>query len=129
MNLLLDTNALIWWLEDNSRIAGRPRATIADPGNTVYVSAVTTWELAIKVGIGRLRVRTDLTDWLPRELDAQRFTPLPITLAHTLRVESLPRHHGDPFDRLLIAQALTEGYWLVTGDPVFAEYGVPVIPC
>jgi PIN domain nuclease of toxin-antitoxin system len=129
VNLLLDTNALIWTLEDSDRLTGEPRAAITNPANTVYVSVASTWELAIKVALGRLALPANLAAWLPDALAAQRFTLLPVTLAHTLRVEALPRHHRDPFDRMLIAQAMIEGCWIVTSDQVFAQYGVPLILC
>ena len=129
MNLLLDTSALLWWLAGSNRLGQRARDAIADPKNRVYLSAASAWEIAIKVGLGKLEVLPDLASWLPAELAANRFTPLPIDLRHALEVERLPRHHSDPFDRLLIAQAATEGLVIVTGDAQFEQYAVPVLLC
>ena len=129
MNLLLDTNALLWWLAGSDRVAGEARAAIANPANTVHVSSVSAWEIAIKAGLRRLDAPPDLASWLPQALAENRFTPLSITMTHAVGVGSLPRHHSDPFDRLLIAQALAEGCWLVTGDRAFEPYGVPLIAC
>jgi PIN domain nuclease of toxin-antitoxin system len=129
VNVLLDTNAFVWWLLDSPRIAGEPRRTIADESNTIFVSAASTWEMAIKLGLRRLDIPPNLQNWLPEAIRAERFVPLPVTVEHSMRVEALPRIHGDPFDRLLVAQALMEGCWLVTGDRVFGQYGVPTILC
>ncbi|HEY3115329.1 MAG TPA: type II toxin-antitoxin system VapC family toxin, partial [Chloroflexota bacterium] len=126
MNLLLDTMALIWWLEDPPRL-GAARAAIEDPTNEVYVSAASAWEIATKVSRGRLALPPDVAAWLPRVMEKDRFTPLAITVAHAAAVEYLPRHHRDPFDRLLIAQATVEGVRIVTSDPLVARYDVPVL--
>ena len=127
MNLLLDTSALLWWLAGSDRPAGRAQAATADPGNRVYVSAASAWEIAIKAGLGKLEVPADLATWLPAELIANRFTPLAIDLRHALEVEHLPWHHSDPFDRLLIAQAAAEGLAIVTGDSQFERYDVQIV--
>lgn len=96
---------------------------IADPSNVVYVSAATAWEIAIKRGLGKLTAPYDLA----KEIERLRFTPLPITVEHALAVESLPPIHNDPFDRLLLAQAMTEKLRFVTRDAVMREYGVQLI--
>ena len=129
MKLLLDTNALLWWLAGSDRLGRRARAAIASPGNSVYVSAASAWEIAIKISLGKLAVTADATSWLPVELVANRFTPLPIDLDHALRVEHLPPYHADPFDRILIVQAATERMVIVTGDAQFERYGVRVLRC
>ena len=128
MNLLLDTNALLWALAGDGRL-GQAAETIADRRNRVYVSAASAWEIAIKAGLGKLRVPPNVATWLPTELAAAHFTPLPIGIIHAVHVESLPRHHSDPFDRLLIAQALQEKLMIVTGDPQFESYDVRLIRC
>lgn len=87
------------------------------------------WEIAIKVSIRRLPIPPNLKEWLPVQLDALRFSVLPVSIRHSLAVESLPFHHKDPFDRLLVAQALQEHLTIVTADPIFEAYGVPVIRC
>lgn len=124
MNLLLDTHALIWWLGNNRRLGGQTRDALRDPRNVVYVSVATAWEIAIKVGLGRLEVPTDVAAWFPSQLAANRFRLLPIALNHVLAVEHLPLHHRDPFDRLLIAQSQAELLTLVTSDAAFSLYSV-----
>ena len=129
MKLLLDTNALLWWLDGSPRLGRRAQAAVADPRYTVFVSAASAWEIAIKVARGKLTVPPDLATWLPAQVEASRFTPLPITIAHALDVERLPPHHLDPFDRLLVAQASAEGLTIVTGDSQLEPYDVPLIRC
>jgi PIN domain nuclease of toxin-antitoxin system len=121
VNLLLDTHVLIWW-DEGRRLAAEARRAIAD-ADSVYVSAASAWEVAIKTGLGRLRpIRT-----VEQAVDESGFLELPVTFRHAERVGKLPPHHRDPFDRLLIAQADVEELILVTRDPVFARYGVGVI--
>ena len=121
MNLLLDTHVLIWW-DEGRRLAAEGRRAIAD-ADSVYVSAASAWEVAIKTGLGRLRpIRT-----VEQAVDESGFLELPVTFRHAERVGKLPPHHRDPFDRLLIAQADVEELTLVTRDAVFARYGVGVI--
>ncbi len=129
MNLLLDTDALIWWLADSDRLGQRARSAIADPRNVVYVSAASAWEIAIKVWLGRLDLPPDTHSWLPVELANNRFVELPVSVEHALGVERLPMHHTDPFDRLLIAQALAERLVIVTGDTKLEPYGVRIVRC
>jgi PIN domain nuclease of toxin-antitoxin system len=121
VNLLLDTHVLIWW-DEGRRLAAEARRAIAD-ADSVYVSAASAWEIAIKIGLGRLRpIRT-----VEQAVDESGFLELPVTFRHAERVGGLPPHHRDPFDRLLIAQAEVEELMLVTRDPVFARYAVEVI--
>lgn len=122
MTLLLDTHVVLWWQIDDRRLGRRARKAIAT-ADLVWVSAVSGWEMALKIALGRLR----LDEPLPLLVRTNDFTELPITLAHTERLAALPRHHPDPFDRLLAAQALTERATLVTHDRAFEPYGVPVI--
>ena len=129
MNLLLDTHALLWWLLDSDRLRGRAYDAIADAHNAVFVSAATVWEIAIKAGLGKLDVPPDLTVWLPSEFSANQFAALPIHMSHALGVERLPNLHADPFDRLLIAQAIAEGLTLVTADQKIERYDVRVLRC
>ena len=123
MTLLLDTHTLIWVFDSNPTLSEDARAAITDGQNTVFVSAVTAWEIAIKRAIGKLRLRGDYQQGLRQ----YRFTPLPISTEHALVVEHLPHHHSDPFDRLLIAQAQLEKLTLVTRDDRFADYDVKTI--
>jgi PIN domain nuclease of toxin-antitoxin system len=119
--LLLDTHVFIWWREESPRLDARIVEEIA-VAQEVFVSLATAWEIAIKVSSGRLNVPSAVG---PAVLDSG-FTPLPITFEHTERVATLPRHHADPFDRMLAAQALHEGLTLVTHDRAFAPYALPV---
>jgi PIN domain nuclease of toxin-antitoxin system len=123
MTLLLDTHVLLWWLDDPGRLSRAARKAIQDGANPVYVSAAVAWEIAIKKALGKL----DAPDNLEDVLEANRFRPLPIPIPHALAVRSLPDHHRDPFDRILIAQALHEGFRLVNRDAEIARYPVPQI--
>lgn len=120
MRLLLDTHIFLWWLSDWERISEPARAAIADPGNEVFVSAVSGWEIGIKKAKGRLVAPDDLA----AVVDEKRFEHLPLTFAHAERAAALPSHHRDPFDRMLIAQAQAEGLVLVTRDSRMADYEV-----
>jgi PIN domain nuclease of toxin-antitoxin system len=123
VRLLLDTNALLWWLADEG-LAAQARDAIADPGNLVVVSAVSAWEISIKKALGKLAAPDDLE----HQVQAWGFTPLPITIAHGMAAGQLARHHDDPFDRMLIAQALAEGLTIVTRDKRFSDYNVTLMP-
>jgi PIN domain nuclease of toxin-antitoxin system len=123
MNLLLDTHVLLWWLDDPMQLSEPARAAIRDAANVVWVTAATAWEIVIKKALGKLDAPDNLDDVL-REC---RFMPLPITVAHALAVQSLPMHHRDPFDRMLVAQAHSEGMTVVTRDPKILVYSVPSI--
>lgn len=124
MNLLLDTHVLLWALDDDPALSTAARAAIIDGSNLVFVSAATAWEIAIKRALGKLRVPAG--DYM-EELRRHRFTPLDITSEHALAVETLPPYHADPFDRMLVAQALVEKLTLVTGDGRIQAYPVPAI--
>ena len=123
MNLFLDTRVLLWVLTDERSISKAARSAIEHPGNQVFVNAATAWEIAIKRGLGKLRAPQDYLE----SLELYRFTPLDISSEHALAVEHLPKHHNDPLDRLLIAQALTESLTLVTRDDQFGAYEVGII--
>lgn len=122
MRLLLDTHALLWWLA-GEELAPRARAEIADPGNFVVVSAASAWEISIKKALGKLVAPDDLA----RQVEVNDFVPLPIAIAHALAAEQLPRHHADPFDRVLIAQAQIEQLTVVSRDKRFDDYDVAVL--
>lgn len=124
MNLLLDTHALLWWLGDDPSLSDEARAAIRAEDSTVMVSAASAWEISIKRSLGKLEAPSDLV----RQLELNRFEPLPITVAHAESAGTLPPHHDDPFDRMLIAQALAESLTLVTKDPRFDFYGVAIVP-
>jgi PIN domain nuclease of toxin-antitoxin system len=123
VKLLIDTHALLWWLAD-AGLSPQARDAISDPGNLVLVSSATAWEIAIKKALGKLSAPEDL-QW---QLQAGGIAELPITIAHAHAAGQLPRHHDDPFDRMLIAQAFAEGLTIATRDQRFGSYGVPLLP-
>jgi PIN domain nuclease of toxin-antitoxin system len=127
MNLLLDTQALLWWKEGHRTLGPRARRAIESGATTVRVSAVSAWEIAIKSRTGRLKLTEPLESWIPDRLERDGFLMLSVTVAHAVAVSALPDHHHDPFDRLLIAQALTEDLTVVTSDTVFDDYEVTVL--
>jgi len=124
LRLLLDTQALLWWLELDARLAPEARASIDDPRNEAVVSIVSFWEIAVKVRIGKLKADIGT---IARIVEEERFTRLGIEDAHLQALLGLPRHHGDPFDHLLIAQAIAEGAAFVTGDRLASRYPVAVV--
>ena len=123
-DVLLDTHTFLWFVWDDPQLSTLAKTTIQDPANRPLVSVATCWEIAIKVGIGKLRLGEPATTFLPREIAANRLTLLGIELAHAMFVETLPHHHKDPFDRMLIAQAVIEKMPIVSADAVFDQYGV-----
>ena len=120
--LLVDTHALLWWLTDDPALSPPARDAIADPVSEPLVSAASVWEIAIKRSLGKLTAPDDLPD----RVAEQGFSWLPITSSHAWQVRELPLHHRDPFDRILVAQALTERLAIITTDPHFGQYGVEV---
>jgi PIN domain nuclease of toxin-antitoxin system len=121
--LLLDTHALLWWATDDDRLSSTAREAIV-AAEVVYASDVTLWELCVKSSIGKLRLRPDAATWFEQQLRLARFARLGIAPGHIAAVENLPLHHRDPFDRLLICQALEENLTVVTTDEKFAAYAV-----
>ncbi len=127
MRLLLDTHALLFWVYEPSRLGTSALRAVGDRDNQVFWSVASSWELAIKVGLGKLTLDGPVSEVIPAELLRHGFTLLPIDHGHVLAVSDLPRHHGDPFDRLLIAQAQAEGLALVSGDDKLGPYGVTLV--
>ncbi|MDR2984056.1 MAG: type II toxin-antitoxin system VapC family toxin [Nocardiopsaceae bacterium] len=123
MRLLLDTHALLWWLADEG-LKDQARDAIADPNNQVMVSAVSAWEISIKKALGKLSAPDDLEG----QVNRNGFTELSISIAHGVSAGQLPRHHDDPFDRMLIAQAFGESLTIVTHDKRFSDYNVALLP-
>ena len=117
---LLDTHALLWTLTEPRKLSKRARAALEDAQNDVFVSPVSAWEIAIKRALGKLRA----PDNLEASVKEQGFTPLSLTFHHAEQAGALPPHHGDPFDRMLVAQAQAEGLILVTRDARIPLYGV-----
>jgi PIN domain nuclease of toxin-antitoxin system len=124
VNLLLDTHSLLWFLDDDSLLSTNAKRLIEDPANRKFVSMATCWEIAIKVGLRKLDLGEPATTFLPRELAVNNFDLLGIELRHAVFVETLPAHHRDPFDRLLVAQSTIESVPIVSVDVVFDTYGV-----
>ncbi len=124
MNLLLDTHILIWWLEKSPRIGARTRKKLLDPSALLWMSAASVWEISIKSALGRLDQLDAPEVWIPRLRDEWGVRPLPIKIDHAMAVRTLPRLHGDPFDRMLVAQALCEDLTLVTADRRIAAYDI-----
>lgn len=126
MRLLLDTHAFLWWISDDKKLTRRARRAIAEPSNEVLFSAVSAWEIVLKASLGRLDL-PEPADFIPEQLDANAFNILPLHLSHALAVDGLPDHHRDPFDRLLVGQALSETIPIVSGDSQVARYPIRVI--
>ncbi len=123
MSYLLDTNALLWWLAKSPRLSGRAVDLIANRENLIFVSPVSVWEVAIKLAAGKLALDGDILSLIRQN----GFIELVVSHEHAFAVRDLPLIHKDPFDRLLIAQALSEGLAIVTSDDVFLRYGVRVV--
>lgn len=123
----MDTNAALWWFEGSSRFKKPLRQTLMDRANAVFVSAASTWEISIKAAIGKLVLPDDPQAYLEPRIGRAGFTILPVLAEHTYAVFSLPLHHSDPFDRLLIAQARLSELSIVTGDRAFEKYDVRTI--
>ena len=124
MRLLLDTHVLLWWVEDDPQLSLMARHQIADERNDCLVSLATAWEMAIKAGLGKLKLAVPVQRYFQEHLSPNNFQLLPIGLEHVTLVETLPLHHRDPFDRLLIAQARCDGLVLVSADQLFDDYGI-----
>ena len=124
MNYLLDTHAFLWFVLNDKALSRRARRTIEDPANIIYLSMASIWEMAIKVNLGKLTLPSPLTPYIQSEMDRNDFSQLEIRLKHLARVAILPRprHHKDPFDRLIIAQALCEDFAIITKDTKFKGY-------
>jgi len=123
MSLLIDTHVLLWWLGAPERVSERARRLLASSEERIYVSAVVAWEMAIKVNFGKLDAKEVVAD-LPALLQERGFSRLAITMDHALRAGLLPRHHTDPFDRMLVAQAHALNCPIVSADRIFDSYTV-----
>jgi PIN domain nuclease of toxin-antitoxin system len=127
MRVLLDTHALIWYVDQDHLLSASAHAAITNPANDLLVSAATIWEIAIKVGLGKLTLSMPYRQWMDKAIADLGLTLLPITVEYADVQVGLPGHHRDPFDRLLAAQAQVEGLSVLSGDAVFDRYGVPRI--
>ena len=126
MKLLLDTHALLWWLSDDPKLGAAARDRIMDPANDILVSVASLWEILVKVRAGKLEACIqEILD----EMQAQGFSLLQIAPAHLVALAALPMHHRDPFDHLLIAQAIAEKATFLSEDGYTPRYPVPCLPC
>ncbi len=124
MRLLADTHAYLWWLGDDPKLSSAARDAMAEPAAIVHVSAATIWEISIKSSLGKLEIEGDPVS----EIWKNGFVELPMTAEHAQHAGQLPRHHDDPFDRMLIAQAQLENLFLVSRDAKLEAYRISVIP-
>ena len=127
MKLLLDTHALIWWDEKPVRLGSKARAACLDSANELWLSVASVWEIQIKMMLGRLALRQPLKHLIEDQVKRNGMLILPVKFEHVLRLEYLPERHKDPFDRLLVAQALEENCVLVSHDPLIAQYPVTTV--
>lgn len=124
MIVLLDSHALLWFLRGEARLTSKAKPLIEDPNNEKLVSIASCWEISIKAGLGKVGLTEPSRIFLEREISRNNMQLLPITLEHATAVETLPLHHRDPFDRLLIAQAMSEKIPIVSADAIFDQYPV-----
>lgn len=127
MKILLDTNVFLWFISGSERLSIDVRDKIADLENQLVLSSASLWEIAIKVSIGKLELLEPYSQLIPQQLEENDINILPIELSHLSTVVGLPFHHRDPFDRLIIAQALTEDLPVVSADSVFSQYAIKLI--
>lgn len=124
MRHLIDSQSLIWYVDQDHLLSAAAHAAISNPANDLLLSAATIWEIAIKVGLGKLPLSIPYRQWMDKAIADLELVVLPITVVYADVQVGLPSHHRDPFDRLLAAQALVEGIPLVSADAIFDQYGV-----
>jgi PIN domain nuclease of toxin-antitoxin system len=127
MKVLLDTHTFLWWIIDSPRLSALAREVIRDSDNELFFSAASGWEIAIKAQLGRLQLPDNLEQFIADQLSLNTILALPIQLRHALHVYTLPRHHRDPFDRMLVAQSQIEKLPILTTDSQIAQYEVKII--
>jgi PIN domain nuclease of toxin-antitoxin system len=124
VRLLLDTHSFLWFILDDPQLSPAAKAAIEDPANDIEISPASYWEIAIKIALGNFKLPQPYEPFMEQQIAANRFRILAIELRHTALLTTMPHHHKDPFDRLLVAQALMEGIPLVSGDAQLDAYGV-----
>lgn len=124
MTYLLDTHTFLWYIRDDQALTAKARALIADVQNTVFLSIASVWEISIKVSLGKLTLPDPYDQFIYEQVRTNRFTLYPISVEHTAVVAGLPYHHRDPFDRLIIAQALADDLAIIGNDVIFDRYGI-----
>ncbi len=127
MKILLDTHAFLWWITDDPKLSELARQIIGNGENTLFLSAASTWEIAIKARLGRLKIPDPPDRFISEQMHQNAIQGLPIQISHTLHVYHLPPHHQDPFDRILIAQAQLEALTLLSSDRLMGKYKLKVI--
>jgi len=125
--LLLDTHTFLWWVTDDPELSASARKAISHTGHECFLSIASCWEMAIKSSLGKLRLTKPVERFVNEHITENSFRLLNIDLRHAAKVESLPFHHRDPFDRLLLAQAITEKLTIVSADSMFTRYDVKVL--
>jgi PIN domain nuclease of toxin-antitoxin system len=126
MKYLLDTHAFLWWIDDSPRLSAEARGVIGDGRNQIFFSAASGWEIAVKSRLGKLVLPRLPGKYIPEQVRLNDFQVMPVELSHALHVHSLPLHHRDPFDHVLIAQSVLEGMPIITRDGQFAAYEVSI---
>jgi len=124
MRHLIDSQSLIWYVDQDHLLGAAAHAAITDPANDLLLSAATVWEIAIKVGLGKLTLSLPFRQWMNQAIADLGLRLLPITVEYADVQAGLPRHHGDPFDRLLVAQAMVENVPVISADPRLDAYGI-----
>jgi PIN domain nuclease of toxin-antitoxin system len=127
LRVLLDTHAFLWWITDDPRLSERARGVIRSGRNELFLSAASGWEIAIKAGLGRIRLPEPMGSFLVDQMVRNGIEALPVSMRHALHVHTLPPLHRDPFDRMLVAQAQLEDLEILTADPAFSQYAVRAI--
>jgi len=127
MRVLLDTHAFLWWIADDPQLSPRARQIMEAADTEPFLSAASGWEIAIKSRLGKLRLPPDLQGFVAQQLQINSIQVLPIQITHALHVATLPDHHRDPFDRILVAQSQLELLPILTGDPLITQYAVTTI--
>jgi PIN domain nuclease of toxin-antitoxin system len=124
MNLIVDTHTVLWAVDDTARLSPAATAAVQDPANRLLLSAASLWEVAIKVGLQKLVLALPYRQWMTRAVADLGLTVLPVTIEYAAVQSELPDHHRDPFDRLIVAQAIVEGVAVVSADATFDVYGI-----
>ena len=127
MNVLLDTQAFLWLDSDQAKISASARQICSDANNVLWLSVVSVWEMQIKIALGKMRLRCPLAELIASQQKTNGIQILPLNLSHAMELQNLPPHHKDPFDRMLIAQAKSEDWEIVSKDPEFKMYPVTVV--
>ena len=127
MKALLDTHAFLWWITDDVRLSPRARTVIADGDNELFFSAASGWKIAIKARLGKIQLPSDPASFVPKQLRINAVEPLAVQMTHALHVYLLPKHHRDPFDRILVAHAQVDRMAIITADQQITQYAVEIL--